>query len=175
MTAVGRRSRGGALDEELVDVVGTDTADRRPARARSRRHHMHAMRLAAVRDEAALVERGPVEQPGAGGGLPVEVTPQPRLALGEEVHDEPVGTAPATTVAMGSVTTTPRSGWITTRSRRARGERRSVYRRSPPGRRATAADSVATAAVAVTIPPAAGVRRGPRSPRHRAPRAGRRR
>jgi hypothetical protein len=45
---------------------------------------------------------------------------------------------------MGKVTTTPRSGWITTRRRRARGERRRVYGTSPPGSRTTSSVSVAT-------------------------------
>ena len=49
----------GALDEELVAVVAADAADPRPARAGGRGDDAHAMRLAAVRDEAAVVERGP--------------------------------------------------------------------------------------------------------------------
>ena len=53
------------------------------------------MRLAAVRDEAAVVQRGPVEEPDPGRGLAVEVAPEPRLALREEVHDDAVGTGPA--------------------------------------------------------------------------------
>ena len=40
--------------------------------------------------------------------------------------------------AAGTVTTTPRSGWMTTRRPRDRGERRSVYASGPPGNRATA-------------------------------------
>ena len=77
--------------------------------------------------------------------LALEVAADPGLALGEERLDErarggPSRAAPAT----GSETTTPRSGWIVTRSRRARGERRSVYARSPPGSRATASVSTAT-------------------------------
>ena len=44
--------------------------------------------------------------------------------------------------AAGTVTTTPRSGWMTTRRPRDRGERRSVYASGPPGSRATAGVSV---------------------------------
>ena len=63
----------------------------------------------------------------------------------------------------GTVTTTPRSGWITTRRPRERGERRSVYVSGPPTSIATAAVSVTPAAplgarsrARVTVTSAAG-------------------
>ena len=57
--------------------------------------------------------------------------------------------------AAGTVTTTPRSGWMTTRRPRDRGERRSVYASGPPGNRATAGVSV----TAVPVMAAAAARR----------------
>ena len=48
--------------------------------------------------------------------------------------------------AAGTVTTTPRTGWMTTRRPRERGDRRSVYGSGPPG-------SLATAGVSLTAPP----------------------
>jgi hypothetical protein len=47
-------------------------------------------------------------------------------------------------VRAGTVTTTPRSGWMTTRSTRARDERLSGYGSGPPGRAAIAAASDVT-------------------------------
>ena len=52
--------------------------------------------------------------------------------------------------AAGTVTTTPRSGWMTTRRPRDRGERRSVYASGPPGNRATAGVSVTAVPVMAT-------------------------
>jgi hypothetical protein len=86
------------------------------------------MRDAAVRDQAALIEGLAVVQAGTGGVLAGEMPPDPRL----------------TRDAGGTVTTTSRSGWIVTRRRLARGDLRSVYARSPPGRRATAGVSMAS-------------------------------
>ena len=64
--------------------------------------------------------------------------------------------------ADGTVTTTPRSGWMTTRSVRARGDRRSVYGRGPPGRRAIAGSSVAPGVERVTRQPVAADARAAR-------------
>ena len=63
------------------------------------------------------------------------------------------GSAQPRRPAAGTVTTTPRSGWMTTRSPRDRGDRRSVYGSAPPGRRATAGVSVARdASIGLMVP-----------------------
>ncbi len=68
----------------------------------------------------------------------------------------------------GTVTMTPRSGWMTTRRPRARGECRRVYGTGPPGRWATTWRS-STPDIRALIRGAAGGRRARRSRRRRAP------
>ena len=85
------------------------------------------MQLAAVAEQGAVAAGRPGRRArpgprpgGRGGGA---ATPRARPGS----HDAALRVAPSRgRPARGSVTTTPRSGWMTTRRPRARGERRSV-------------------------------------------------
>ena len=145
---MGRRVPGGALHEQLVPVVAADPGDAAPcgcavgaATTRTRCGHT-AVRDQAARRPAAGAPRGasgwPPGDPGGAG-------PTAR-ARARKVVTTGSGLAQPRRVAGGMVTTTPRSGWMVTRSRVARGERRRVNGRSPPGSRASAGVSVAAPA-----------------------------
>ena len=147
--------RRGEVDDHLVLVDAADPFDRRSPQARARRHEAESMEVAAEADRgpvaqsAACLDLGPIARLGR------EVATEPRFALGQERVDVPLGIRQPRRPAAGTVTTTPRAGWMTTRRPRDRGERRSVYGNGPPG-------SLATAGVSVTAPPsmdAAAIRR----------------
>ena len=90
--------RAPPLDEELVAVVGAHPVTRDRRAPGPRRDDADAVGLAAVRDHPPVVERGPVEAPVAGRRLALEVAAEPGLALGQEVHDEPIDARPAAAV-----------------------------------------------------------------------------
>ena len=82
----------------------------------------------------------------------------------EELDGAPLAVGPRRTRVAGTVTTTPRSGWITTRRPRARGECRSVYGSGPPGSGATAGASVVGAAGAASAVRSSGSPQQPAGP-----------
>ena len=122
-SAVGRRD----VDDDLVLVGAADPLDRRAPEPGARRHEPQPMEVAAEPD------RGAVPQPAARGQLGPIAAPAGRGAgaatararRGRRRRDAP-GRAQPRRPAAGTVTTTPRSGWMTTRRPRDRGERRRV-------------------------------------------------
>ena len=78
-------------DDQLVALVRALAADRRSLPRRSAGHDPQAMRLTSETKEAAVVERSELRQLLGLAGLPVQVPPQPRLALGHERFGQPLG------------------------------------------------------------------------------------
>ena len=148
--------------EQDVLVVGADALHagaaaprafpRRRAPGAARRGSAGATRLRAPR------RRPPRRRAPPGGRGAAGSTTRARRGTAPRGRGPP----PPAIRTPGTVAITPRRGSIVTRRRRARAERRSVYGRSPPGRRATAGVSREPAAAALGTP---GGR--PPGPRHR--------
>ena len=133
--------------QQLVAVVAPDARDaRRPMRGR-RRDDPDPVRHTEVRDDpagrrAAAARRGRAR--AATWRSRWRRIHASRSARNSWTNGS--GRAQPRRPAGGSDTTTPRSGWIVTRRRRERGDRRRMYGMSPSRDRRTAACSVALAA-----------------------------
>ena len=136
---IGRRSAGGEADDELV-LVGRHRHARRwsaggPGRAGTTRSRWRSPRkrtCAPSRRAAAGRDRSARSRAWS-----IEMAAEPRLALGEERVDVPLRVGPAASAGGGTVTTTPRSGWMTTRGRATVANDEACTATGPPGSRAT--------------------------------------
>ena len=163
--AVGAPVGRGEVDDQLVLVGAADPLDRRAPDARTRRHDPQAVEVAAVPD------RGAVAQAAAGGERRPDRAPAGRGGAGATARARRgtrrsgrSGFAQPRRVGGGTVTTTPRSGWITTRRPRDRGERRRVYGEraaGQPWRRRRSRSAVTCGRVTPSVAAAAGPARSP--------------
>ncbi len=90
-TSVGGRDP----DDNLVTVDAADPLDSRPACAVVKREEPEPVEVAAEPERSAVAQAASCEQGGTFLGVPVQVTAQPRLPLGKEGTDMPLGVGPA--------------------------------------------------------------------------------
>ena len=102
----------------IIFIEATETLD----------HLIDSLFLArvGVTELGAIAEAASRRQVGPFPGVPVEVPSEPWFPLDQKRRHLALRVRPTAASAGGMVTTTPRSGWITTRSPRDRGDRRSV-------------------------------------------------
>ena len=131
---------GDAMDDELPGVGEMD--DVRPADAADRGHDPDVVQLAAERHEPPSRAPPRASSVASRSACRARCRRTHGFALAQELRGA-VLAVEAVRAAAGTVTRTPRCGSMTTRSVRARVERRSVYGSGPPGRWTTVARSSA--------------------------------